>query len=109
MELLSTADHKFLQTLKEWLAGQSEILVEIEFSRAGGSKSFEFFSSFAALSERLRPLGQQTRVTAFRRSQLPLRGFVDDEFIARCLSNIPEGREFLVVETVPRTAGRYSW
>jgi len=54
-------------------------------------------------------LPASTEVIAFTKPQLPLRGVVDDAFIASCLSRIPEGSEFLVAETVPRTAGRHSW
>jgi hypothetical protein len=48
-------------------------------------------------------------VIAFRQRQLPLRGLVDDEFIGKSLNFIRNGSEFLVVETVPRTAGSASW
>jgi hypothetical protein len=105
----STTDKEFLKTLKDWLDSQSEIMVLIRYSRAAGDKSFEFFTSFAALSERMHQLGPQTCITAFRRPQLPLRGVVDDAFIDACLRNIPDGSEFVVVETVRRTAGQYSW
>jgi hypothetical protein len=59
--------------------------------------------------QRLHQLQAETRITAFRRPQLPLRGVVDDAFIDQCLRNIQDGSEFVVVETVRRTAGRYSW
>ena len=109
MDLTSTTDKEFLTTLKDWLDNHSEIMVLIRYSRAGGNKSFEFFTSFAALSERLHQLRPQDCITAFRRPQLPLRGVVDDAFINECLRSIPDGAEFVVVETVRRTAGRYSW
>jgi len=108
-KLLSTADSGFLRTLEEWLATQREILVEVEFSRTAGNKEFRFFSSFQELSSHLQQLNPQTRITAFRNPQLTLRGRVDDAFIDMCLKRIPNGTEFLVVETVPRTAGTYSW
>jgi hypothetical protein len=106
---ISSFDESFLKTLERWLGDQAEILVLIRYSHAGGSKSFEFFSSFAVLSGRLRQLPPRTSVTAFRKPQLPLRGIVDDQFIARCLNRIPESSEFLVVETAHRTAGKASW
>jgi hypothetical protein len=79
-------------------------MILVRYSRAAGSKSFEFFTSFAALRERLARLNAETSVTAFRKPQLPLRGRVDDEFIGKCLSSIPAGSEFLVLETDPRMA-----
>jgi hypothetical protein len=102
--LPSTTDRKFLKTLEDWLRGQSEIMILIRYSREAGNKSFEFFTSFAALRERLARLKAETSVTVFRKSQLPLRGRVDDEFIGKCLSLIPAGSEFLALETDPRMA-----
>jgi hypothetical protein len=109
MTLRSTADRAFLNTIDHWLHSQGEILVLIQYSRAAGNKSFEFFTSLAGLDERLRQLRPETCVTVFRRPQLPLRGVVDDELIGKCLSRIPDGSEFLLVETVRRTAGPASW
>ena len=109
MSLTSVTDKEFLKTLEHWLVGPSELLVQICYSRAAGSKGFEFFMSFAALSERLSQLPPETCVVVFRQPQLPLRGVVDDAFIRKCLSSIRDGSEFLVVETELRTAGRYSW
>ena len=34
---------------------------------------------------------------------------MDDAFIRKCLDSIEFDAEFLVVETVPRTAGQQSW
>lgn len=104
--LPSTTDKKFLKTLESWLGGQSEIMILVRYSRAAGNKSFELFTSFAALRERLARLKAETSVIAFRKPQLPLRGCVDDEFIRRCLSLIPPGSEFLILETDPRRATR---
>ncbi len=102
--LASTGDKQFLETLEGWLRSQSEIMILVRYSRAAGNKSFEFFTSFEALRGRLAQLKAETSVTAFRTPQLPLRGRVDDEFIGRCLSRIPAGSEFLVLELDPRMA-----
>lgn len=102
--LPSTTDKNFLKSLEDWMRGQSEIMILIRNSRAAGSKSFEFFTSFAAVKERLARLKAETSVTAFRKPQLPLRGCVDDEFIGKCVSFIPASSEFLVLETDPRMA-----
>jgi len=105
----STADSKFLETLESWFHVQPEILVLFRYPYAAGTKEFVFFSSFQNLKEGIRPLPTRTSVVAFRKPQLPLRGIVDDQFIARCLSNIPEGSEFLITETVRRVYGKMSW
>ena len=107
--IAASTDKRFLGTLEEWIRSQRELLVLIRYPYAGGNKSFEFFSSAAALHERLRQLPPRTSVIAFRQPQLPLRGIVDDGFIESCLRNIPEGSEFVVVETAQRTFGRAAW
>lgn len=108
-QLTSTTDEEFLRIAKDWLHSQPEVLVLIRYSRAAGDKSFEFFTSFERLRERLGELRSETSVTVFRERQLPLRGCVDDEFIGKCLNFVQAGSEFLVVESAPRTAGNQSW
>jgi hypothetical protein len=73
MGYVSSSDKSFLNTLQHWLTEQPEILVLIRYPRAAGSKSFEFFSTFDAVSERIHQLPSQTSVIAFQ-PQLPLRG-----------------------------------
>ncbi len=109
MSYTPTTDAKFLGTLELWLRTQREILVLIRYSAAGGAKDFEFFSSFQSLTDRVRCLPPLTCVIAFRQPQLLLRGIVDDEFIGRCLSSIPDGSEYLVVEATRRVYGPQSW
>src|SRR5580692_9133139 len=105
----SANDQRFLDTLDGWLRSQPEVLVLIRHSHAAGAKDFEFFSSFQDLSDRLQQLPPHTSVIAFRQPQLPLRGVVDDSFIAKCLNSIRDGQEYLVVETARRVYGRRSW
>jgi hypothetical protein len=105
----SATDPKFLGTLESWLLSLSEILVLIRYSRAAGSKGFELFASFEALSKRIRQLPPSTSIVAFRQPQVPLRGVVDDDFVASCLSCVPDSSEFLVLETARRAYGEQSW
>ena len=104
-----STDPRFLSTLDSWLQVQPEILVLIRYSHAAGNKDFEFFSSIGSLRDRIGKRPARTCITAVRQPQLPLGGVVDDEFVARCLKNIPEGAEYLVVETVRRVYGTMSW
>lgn len=104
-----TSDPGFLGTLKEWLGRQGEILILVHSSRSSGSQGFEFFSNFENLEARLHQLPAGSTVTAFKQNLLPLRGVVDDAFIARCLENIPDDGEYLVVETVPQMFGDRTW
>lgn len=107
MGYISSTDRRFVGKLEDWLRAQPEILVLIRYSRAAGAKDWEFFVSFEALSDRLRRLPSQTCIIAFRQPQLPLRGVVDDRFIAQCLERLPDGSEFLVLETVRREESNY--
>ena len=109
MGYTSSTNARFLGTLDEWLRSRHELLVLIRYSHAAGSKDFEFFSSFEALTERLRGLPPRACITAFRQPQLPIRGLVDDSLIPTCLRGIPDGSEYLLVETVRRTYGQASW
>jgi hypothetical protein len=104
-----TTDPKFLGTLELWLQSQPEILVLIRYSAAAGARDFEFFSLFQKLSDRIREFPPRTSVIAFKQPQLPIRGIVDDELISKCLASIPDGSEYLVVETVRRVYGKRSW
>jgi hypothetical protein len=108
-QLTSTTDKEFLGTVNDWLESQREVLVLIRYSRAGGEKSFEFFTSFERLRERLGKLKPETSVTVFRERQLPLRGCVEDEFIGKCLNSVQAGSEFVVAGTARRTYGSQSW
>jgi len=109
MGYASATDPKFLGTLESWLRSLPEILVLIRYSGAAGNKDFAFFSSFEALSNRIRQLPPSTSIIVFRQAQLPLRGVVDDDFIASCLSRVPDGSEFLALETAHRAYGEKSW
>jgi hypothetical protein len=106
---VSTTDAKFLDTLEIWGRSNQEILVLARFSHAAGKKEFQFCSSFDELKKLIGKLPPLTSVIAFRQPQLKLRGIVDDPFIASCLTNIPDGAEYLIVEREQRIAGRRSW
>ena len=109
MSCAPITDPTFLGTVESWLRTQTEILALIRYSHAAGNKEFELFSCFQDFSERLRQLPHLTCVTVFHQPQLPIRGVVDDAFIARCLQSIPNGSEYVVTETVRRAYGRMSW
>ena len=106
---VSATDPDFLGTLERWLSSLPEMLVMIRYSAAAGNRDFEFFSSFEVLSNRISQLPPSTSITAFRQPQLPVRGVVDEVFIASCLIGVPDGSEFLVIETVRRAIGEKSW
>jgi hypothetical protein len=105
---IPTTNPELLAKLERWFHEQPEILVRTRVP-CSGNEEFEFFSSFRALANRMRESLPGTWFTIFEQPQLPLRGVVDDDFIARCLKSIPNGAEYLIVETVRRVAGKRSW
>lgn len=109
MSYLSTTDPKFSGVLESWFCSHSELLALIRFSHSAGSRTFEFYSHFQALLSRMEGLPPSACVTVFRDPQLPLRGVVDDAFIAYCLEAIPHQTEFLIVEMTPRVYGPVSY
>lgn len=109
MSYRPTTDPRFLGALEEWLRSSHELFLMVRYSHACGGKSYEYFSAFLALAERLRQLPPRTCVIAFHQPQLPIRGVVDDKLIDACLAAIPNGSEYLLVETIRRTLGGTSW
>jgi hypothetical protein len=109
MSYAPATDPMFVSTLEIWFRTQSEILALIRFRCGAGNVSFELFRSFEALSERIGKLPPGACITAFKRHQLPLRGVVDDDFITKSLAGIPDGEEYVMVETVLTVAGKLSW
>src|SRR5580765_6701985 len=107
-EHIPITDPKVSTTLEKWFRLQPEILARIRRPRSG-SEEFQFFSSHDALTDIMRESVPYTWFTIFEKPQLPLRGVVDDAFIERCLASIPDGSEYLIVETAPTVAGKVSW
>jgi hypothetical protein len=109
MSYAPITDPVFTGTLESWFRSQPELLALIRYSHAGGSRAFRLFASFHDFTDTLRQLPHLACVTVFRHPQLPLRGVVDDAFIARCLEEIPNSAEYVVTELVQRVCGRASW
>jgi len=76
---------------------------------AGGARDYEVHSSFETIARRLSEIPQQTSVIAFRNKQLPIRGLVTADLTNTALASIPDGAEFLLVETALTTCGKRSW
>jgi len=102
---MATTSATFLATLENWLRTGSEILVLIRYPNAAGNKDFQFFSSIDSLSDWIRRLPPRTSVIAFGQRQLPIRGVVNESFVATCLSHIPDNSEFLMLETASQVCG----
>lgn len=105
----SALETSFASTLVAWLEERDEILIMLRYPFAGGARDYELHSSIVSIAKRLSEVPAQTSVIAFREPQLPLRGVVTPGFVNLVLATIPDGEEFLVVETTPTTMGLHSW
>src|SRR5439155_2015813 len=95
----------FLETVGQWIDSSSEVFVVLRYLRATGAKDYAFIKTreeFAALIESA-PVG--TDVIVFRDPQLPFRGKVTADFIARAKNHVSDGEEYLFVRMSPEKAG----
>jgi hypothetical protein len=106
---MATTSPEFLSAVEPWFGAKQEILLLIRYPNATGNRDIELISTFDAFRVRIASLAPKTSITAFRDHTLPLRGTVDDSFVARCLSAIPDGVEYVIAETKPKVAGSHSW
>jgi hypothetical protein len=106
---IATTSREFLSTVKSWFGTRDEILLLIRYAYAAGNRDIEIISTAQDFAKRLAQLAPRTSITAFRDHTLPLRGVVDDAYIADCLATIPDGVEYVIVETKPRVDGACSW
>lgn len=92
----SINSHVFLEPVERWIAESGEVLALIRLPDAAGNKEFPFFASVPAFREQLALLPPLTCITVFRQQQLPVRGIIDDDFIAAAMASVPDGQEFLI-------------
>jgi hypothetical protein len=97
MEYTSSKDEAFLANVSKLLSSQGEVLVLFRYARAAGNKDFMFISDMQTFRSKLKNLPADTNVIVYGDRQLPLRGQVDSEFIAKAVKFIPEGSEFLIL------------
>ena len=106
---ISTSDPDFQATVARWIETNGEVLVVIRFVYGAGSRSFEFFTDSKAFCDRISSLRPADSVIVLRDKQLPLRGRVDDDFVARALATIPDGEDWLIACLEQTTMGLRSW
>jgi hypothetical protein len=98
---LATTDPAFGERVLAWLRERGEVLLLVRYSRAAGSRDVFFVAAPADLAVLLGGLPARASVIAFGERQLPVRGVVDDVFVARAVAALPEGAEYLLVATGP--------
>ena len=102
--LISTASPDFLAIVEDWFRRTPEIVILVPICHAAGCKDIEVMPTFEAFGARLARLQSRTAITVFRDHRLPLRGTIDDAFIQACIATIPDGTEYVVALSIPRTA-----
>jgi hypothetical protein len=109
MSYPSTTSPIFLVTIKRWIAEQGEVLALFRFSRAAGSRSWEFFSCFEAFQKRLAEQCPETCIIVFSNHDLKTRGIVDEAFISHAVSTFQEHADWMLVCLEKITLGKASW
>lgn len=83
----------------QWLVRDGEVILFVHRPRWAAAGEFALWSDTTALVRHLDGLPPGTDVTVFAAgSILPIRGRVDEAFVARCLAEIPEGSDFTILE-----------
>ena len=100
---------EFEETARRWYDESGELLVMVRYHAAAGSRDYRLFDEIAALQSWIAILPPRTSVTVFRGRHLPLRGVIDEPFIARCLREIPDDAWHLISLTEPRTLGKVTF
>lgn len=98
----SATDPPFLPEVEQMLYTRGELLVELCYSRAAGSRDFMLFRSFSSFQERLQSLPVSTLVNVYRQYDLPLRGAVSESLIQSALNLVPSNAPYLVIYLQPR-------
>jgi hypothetical protein len=101
MLLRSTKDSDFLNLVRVWLDSSGEAFVVIRRSHSAGAKDYLFVDSFVHFESLISSLPAMADVIVFRRRQLPIRGVADAALLERCLLEIPDGEEFLLLNLEP--------
>ena len=95
-EHLQAADPRWLSLVSGWFRAKQEQLFAIT-PPGGASTSYFLFKSAQDLTGLVRTLRDGTRIVAYKRHSLTIRGVVDDGFREKALRVIPDNVGYLVV------------
>ena len=95
----------FLETVGQWIdaSASPEIFVVLRYLRAGGAKDYAFIRSRVDFAALVACVPEGTDIVVFRDSQLPLRGKVTPEFLARAMDHVRDGEEYMLVRMAPES------
>lgn len=98
--------NEFFKTCAEWIQGSQEVLVASHYG--AGDRDYLFCRSLDDLQRFCESTAQgysSASVAAFRTHQMQLRGVVDQAFIDKLKTTLPEFKEYLVLQLAPNKAG----
>jgi len=96
---------KFLETVGVWLDSRTEVFVVLRYLRAAGAKDYAFIKTRSEFAALVASVPNGTDIIVFRDLQLPLRGRVTAEFVARAKACVADGAEYLFVRMRPKKSG----
>ena len=97
MKFESVYDEEFLENAKCWIREKGEVLVFIRFGFGAADHEYLIVNSFDKYLFLLNILPSRTDVTVFKHKQLPIRGIVNHDFVIKCLDDISEKTEWLII------------
>jgi hypothetical protein len=86
------------RTLKDWFNTSGELFVELYKPHSGGSGFFYVLNTYAQYEDLMVNAKPGSIAFVLRDRQLPIRGIVDDGFIANAVNQIPDGEYYAVIE-----------
>lgn len=95
---------KFLETVGRWVDSSSEAFVVLRYL-GSGVKDYAFVKTHSEFATLVEAVPNGTDIIAFRDVQLPLRGKVTADFVARAKAYVRDGDEYMFVRTTPEKAG----
>jgi len=96
----SALDPTFLNMVKHWIELDGEVYAIFELVRAGGVKwHYVFTSTNQFLSVLTSPALRSPSgvIDVYRHPQFPVRGWVDNAFVSRALSEIQDGQDWFLL------------
>ena len=93
----------FLETVARWIAESptAEVFVVLRYLRAAGAKDYAFIRSPGEFAALVASVSDGTDIIVFRDPQLPLRGKVTPEFIARAMAHVSDCEDYMLVRMTP--------
>jgi hypothetical protein len=85
------------QSVSRWLREDGEVLFVLRYAFGGGAKDYCLIRDAATLWQLVDVVPKGTDVIAIRGSWLPLRGAIDEGFIAKALQLVKNETEYMFV------------